>query len=188
MHPDLGERASELNDLIPALIPALTRDNRPPDSRSVITAGTVVNTDVLYTMIMLKKEIPGVTMTASKLCGQSWRRGAGFPECLRAIPRLHDRMIELEHPGLALRLEGCVLRWLRSVKLALGLRTPDMPIGFDCPLHPEREPLVAAGAEGFLQPGPSVYWQHSGMIVCKLCGAQWQADQWPHLGRVLLSA
>ncbi len=37
-------------------------------------------------------------------------------------------------PAAATDLETGVHHWTRMVKLALGLRTPDLPVGRDCPL------------------------------------------------------
>src|SRR6266487_545891 len=53
MSDGLGHACAELAALIPALIPALSRDSLPPDGRTALSAGTVVNPDVLHAMIIL---------------------------------------------------------------------------------------------------------------------------------------
>jgi hypothetical protein len=49
----------------------------------------------------------------------------------RAIPRLHHQLTALGMPAAARDLETGVYHWTRTVKLALGLRTPDIPVGGD---------------------------------------------------------
>ena len=51
--------------------------------------------------------------------------------CLRAISRLHHRLTALGMPAAASDLETGMHNWTRMVKLALGLRTPDIPAGRD---------------------------------------------------------
>ena len=52
MSDDLGPACAELAALIPALIPALSRDSIPPDRRTALSAGlsagSAVNPDVLH--------------------------------------------------------------------------------------------------------------------------------------------
>lgn len=48
-----------------------------------------------------------------------------------AIPRLHHRLTALGMPAAAADLETGMHHWTRLVKLALGLRTPDIPAGRD---------------------------------------------------------
>jgi hypothetical protein len=51
--------------------------------------------------------------------------------CLRAIPRLHHWLTALGMPAAATDLETGMHHWTLLVKLALGLRTPDIPAGRD---------------------------------------------------------
>ena len=184
---DLTGACADLAALFPHLADALTRDNAPADSRSVLSAGGVVNADVLHAMLTLAAEIPAARAAACDLAGEPWQPRPPLT-CLRAIPRLHDRLLVLSLPGAAVRLEDGVRGWTRITKLALGLRTPDMPIGWDCPLHAEPSPLTALGAEGFLRDDMTIWWQHAATIWCAFCGASWPADRWPLLGRLLVSA
>ena len=46
---------------------------------------------------------------------------------LRAIPRLHHPLTALGMPAAATDLETGMHHWTLLVKLALGLRTPDIP-------------------------------------------------------------
>jgi hypothetical protein len=138
-------------------------------------------------MIMLRAEIPAAAQAACEATGEPWRHRP-MGTCLIALPRLHGRLLAISQPGEARRVESAVERWMRAVKLALGLRVPDTPIGYDCPLHEEPSPLVMIGSEGFLRPGNTVSWQHDGRIWCRACGEQWQVGQWPLLGRMLSTA
>ena len=185
---DMTSRTGELVSLLPALVPALIRDSAPPGTRHMITAGGVVNADVLYAMITIRTEVPARTVQVCEVCGEPWRNGAPEDVCLRALPRLHDRLVLQGHVAEGRHLVRDVGRWMRTVKFALGLRTADLPIGFPCPLHADPEfPLVASGSEGFLRPDRTVLWQHPGIIRCDHCGAEWPAEQWGHLGRLLRS-
>jgi hypothetical protein len=84
--------------------------------------------------------------------------------------------------------ERALAGWRRTVKLALGLCTPDTPIGYCCPLHEEPSPLVMLGSEGFITGHAAVSWQHDGRIWCRLCGESWPVWQWRRLGLMLESA
>src|SRR6266581_4702638 len=103
----LAEACAELAALTPALTPALTRDNTPSDARTVLSAGGVVNPDVLHTMITLAREIPAATAQAAALTGEPWQPRP-VTTCLRAIPRLADRLTALTMPAPAKRLGGDV--------------------------------------------------------------------------------
>ena len=77
---------------------------------------------------------------------------------------------------------------MRLAKRALGLRTPDIPLGLDCPHHEEAAGLVAAGSEGFLRrarDGLVVEWEHAARVFCPLCGASWGPGEWLLLGQML---
>jgi hypothetical protein len=121
---------TELAALIPALIPALSRDSLPSDGRTALSAGTVVNPDVLHAMIILADEIPAACAAACEVTGEPWQHRPSAI-CLRAIPRLHHRLTALGMPAAASDLETGMHHWTRMVKLALGLRTPDIPVGWD---------------------------------------------------------
>ena len=123
---DLGPACAELAALIPALIPALSRDSAP----SALSAGRVVNPDVLHAMIILAAEIPAACAAACEVTGEPWQHHPSAI-CLRAIPRLHHRLTALGMPAAASDLETGVHHWTQMVKLALGLRTPDIPAGWD---------------------------------------------------------
>ena len=115
----LGPACAELAALIPALIPALSRDSVP----SALSAGRVVNPDVLHAMIILAAEIPAACAAACQVTGEPWQHRPSAI-CLRAIPRLHHRLTALGMPAAASDLETGVHHWTRMVKLALGPRTP----------------------------------------------------------------
>jgi hypothetical protein len=130
MSDDLGHACAELAALIPALIPALSHDSLPPDRRTGLSAGTAVNPDVLHAMIILAAEIPAACAAACEVTGEPWQHRPPAI-CLRAIPRLHHRLTALGMPAAASDLETDMHHWTRMVKLALGLRTPDIPVGWD---------------------------------------------------------
>jgi hypothetical protein len=130
MSDDLGPACAELAALIPALIPALSRDGIPPGRRTALSAGSAVNPDVLHAMIILAAEIPAACAAACEVTGEPWQHHPSAT-CLRAIPRLHHRLTALGIPAAATDLETGMHHWTRLVKLALGLRTPDIPAGPD---------------------------------------------------------
>jgi hypothetical protein len=119
MSDGLGHACTELAALIPALIPALSRDSVP----SALSAGRVVNPDVLHAMIILAAEIPAACAAASQETGEPWQRRPSAI-CLRAIPRLHHQLTALGMPAAARDLETGVHHWTRMVKLALGPAPP----------------------------------------------------------------
>ena len=130
MSDDLGQACAELAALIPALIPALSRDSRPSRGRTALSAGRAVNPDILHAMIILAAEIPAACAAACEVTGEPWQHRPSA-SCLRAIPRLHHRLTALGIPAAATDLETGMHHWTRLVKLALGLRTPDIPAGRD---------------------------------------------------------
>ena len=130
MTDDLGPACAELAALIPALIPALSRDSAPAGGRTALSAGGVVNPGVLHAMIILAAEIPAACAAACEVTGEPWQHRPSAI-CLRAIPRLHHRLTALGMPAAATDLETGMHHWTRLVKLALGLRTPDIPAGRD---------------------------------------------------------
>src|SRR6266699_1465366 len=112
--------------LIPALIPALSRDSLPPDRRAGLSAGRAVNPDVLHAMIILAAEIPAACAAACEATGEPWQHRPPAI-CLRAIPRLHHRLTALGMPAAATDLETGMHHWTRLVKLALGPPHPRHP-------------------------------------------------------------
>ena len=130
MSDDLGHECAELAALIPALVPALSRDGTPPDGRAGLSAGSAVNPDVLHAMTVLAAEIPAACAAACEVAGEPWQHHPSAI-CLRAIPRLHHRLTALGMPAAATDLETGMHHWTRLVKHALGLRTPDIPAGPD---------------------------------------------------------
>ena len=101
----LGHACAELAALIPALIPALSRDSVP----FALSAGRVVNPDVVHAMIILAAEIPAACAAACQVTGEPWQ---------------HRPLTALGMPAAAKDLETGVHHWTRMVKLALGPRTP----------------------------------------------------------------
>lgn len=182
---DLTPACADLAALFPRLADALTRDNAPPGHRSVLSAGGVVNADVLHAMLTLSHEIPEAAESAAAATGETWAH-RDTATSLRALPRLHERLAALSLPNAAARIEDDVRRWMRMTKLALGLRIPDVPIGYDCPYHRDQPAaLILLGAEGFIRDDMTVYWQYDGRIWCHLCRESWPADRWLMLGRML---
>jgi hypothetical protein len=111
----LGHACAELA----ALIPALSRDSVP----FALSAGRVVNPDVVHAMIILAAEIPAACAAACQVTDEPWQHRPSAIR-LRAIPRLHHQLTALGMPAAAKDLETGVHRWTRMVKLALGPRTP----------------------------------------------------------------
>jgi len=195
----IGDHAAELAVLWPALAAALERDTAGGAGVPGAAPGpaAVVNADVLTAMITLSRDVPAMSRFACETLGEPWQPRPVFT-CLRAFPRHAGRM---RHLGLAAAEEtitGCVRDWLRLTKRALGLRKPDILIGYPCPWaatcpedHAEGRMLLCAGEEGFLRPGPGgmrVEWVMAGQIYCpsRLCGASWPQGQWRLLGKMLM--
>jgi hypothetical protein len=179
---------AELAALLPCLAGALRRDNTTMGRSRSVVPGVPVNSDVLHAMVTLHREVPDVTMAAAELAGEPWQRRT-IAACLTAIPRLGARLHDLAMVDAERDLERGVYRWTRVTKLALGLRTPDIPIGAPCPHCGHDGPgLMAVGSEGFMRRtghGLAVEWEHAGRVVCRECGAAWGVAEWPLLGRVL---
>jgi hypothetical protein len=199
---DIAEATSELAGLFPALAAALARDTGGEGGGAghMWAAAAIVNADVLAAMITLDHDIPAATRCACEAASEPWRH-RDLQGCLRQLPRLAGRMHDL---GLIADEKTLIWQaggWLRMVKRALGLRKPDIPIGYACPWaetrpethHPGAIMLLAAGAEGFLRlaaGGLQVDWVTSAQIYCPsdACGASWGPAQWPLLGRMLETA
>jgi hypothetical protein len=194
----IADTVSELAELCPALAAALARDTGGDGGAAGHTwaAAAIVNADVLSAMITLDHDIPAATRCACQTTSEPWRH-RDLQGCLRQLPRLAGRMHDLGLAADEKTLTWQADSWLRMVKRALGLRKPDIPIGYACPwaetrpeCHADAVMLFAAGAEGFLRPaadGLRVDWVTSGLIYCAAdaCGASWGPAQWPLLGRML---
>lgn len=194
---DIYETIAQLASLWPALGAALQRDTAGGEpSSGTWTAAAIVNADVLAAMITLDTEVPAAFRAGCDLTGE---RGThrDLDTTLRALPRLASRMETTGHPAAAGVLAAQVRRWLRVTKRALGLRKPDIPLGYPCPwAEPRPEDheagcmLFAAGDEGFLRAaaeGIQVEWVATSRIYCASedCDAAWGPEQWLHLGRML---
>lgn len=196
----ITDTITELAELCPALAAALERDTGGEGGTSQpAAAANVVNADVLAAMITLDHEIPAAVRAACDTVSEPWQH-RDLAGCLRQIPRLASRLRDLgmvrEEQTLTWQASG----WLRIVKRALGLRKPDIGIGYHCPYttaypeqHADGTMLLAAGDEGFLRHGPDgprVEWVHTPAIYCTSpdCDASWGPAQWPHLGRLLENA
>ena len=193
---DLAATATaELSPLVPYLPAALTRDMTGGSGLPAAWAGiTVVNADVLAAILRLEEDVPATVRAASVAAGERYQRrkiGGHLRQVPRLAARLHDLRLLADEQALAWHAAG----WLRMVKRALGLRRPDIPIGYACP-HAATDPaahedgcwLLAAGDEGYLRDGPAgprVEWVRTPRIWCEGCAASWGLDQWPHLGRLL---
>jgi hypothetical protein len=183
---------AELATLTPMLPPALRRDTIGGGRYGRLeTSLSLVNTDVLSVMILLRAEIPAATMTASRYVGEQWIPRA-LPACLIALPRLAARMQALNLVTRVTQLDTLTRGWVRQTKAALGLRTPDLALGAVCPECQYNDPphgqLYMAGSEGFIRPGPTVEWVTSGRVYCRQCGAYWVRGEWELLIRVLATS
>ena len=70
MSDGLGQACAELAALIPALIPALSRDSVPSDGRTAaLSAGRAVSPGVLDALIILAAEIPAACAAACQMTG-----------------------------------------------------------------------------------------------------------------------
>lgn len=197
---DIGDTIAQLTELWPALAQALARDTTTTDGGTTgFTAATVVNADVLAAMVMLEAEVPAATRQACDTIAEPWQH-RGLAACLRQLPRLASRMHDLGHEAAEDRLFKDTRRWLAITKRALGLRKPDIPLGYPCPWadtqpdnHHDAVMLISAGDEGFLRHGPDgtqVEWVSMAQIYCSAehCGATWGPAQWPLLGRMIEQA
>jgi hypothetical protein len=194
---DIAEITAELADIWPALAAALARDTAVASGGNhAFAAAMVVNPDVLHAMITLSAEIPETVRYACEAIAEPWQH-RDLTACLRQVPRLAGRMRDLGLFRDERTLERLASGWLRMVKRALGLRRPDVPIGYDCPYfasapddHGEGRALLAAGEDGSLRQGPGglcVEWVVQEVIYCASqdCAASWPLASWPLLGRLL---
>lgn len=193
----LGDTIAQTTQLWPHLATALARDTAIADGPGAtgFTAATVVNADVLNAMLTLGRDVPAVTRQACDAISEPWQHRE-LTDCLRQIPRLASRMHDLGMASEERWVAEQATAWLRITKRALGLRKPDVPIGYACPWadgHDGPAGLISAGDEGFLKPGEDgrgqrVEWVSQAQIYCPSCGASWGPAQWPLLGRMLATA
>ena len=187
MTASIQDGCSELAALAPRLAAALTRDATGTRGGTGDSAASPVNPDVLQAAVTIRTEIPQAAMFAAEAVGEPWQPRL-LGGCLIAIPRFAGRMHDLRLLDGEQRLGDDVARWVRAVKLALGIRLPDFPVpgGWCCPLHDQRRGLVVIGAERFLErDGTPGELKHPGRIWCGLCGSSWPVGEWLHLGRIL---
>ena len=118
MSDGLGHACAELAALIAALTPALSRDS----TASALSAGRVVNPDVLHAMIILAAEIPAACAAACQVTGEPWQHRP--PAICRRHPPPAPPADRARHARRGQGPETGVHHWTRTVKLALGLRTP----------------------------------------------------------------
>jgi hypothetical protein len=190
----LADACAELATLIPCLAAALPRDNTTTGPGGDPSASVPFNPDVMYAITVIA-EIPAATKRAAETVGELWRPRP-IPICLRALPRLSQRMTATGERAAATQLEAATHHWVRVTKIALGFRLPDTPVPggpWFCPAADHTGPpseLRRAGAEAFLRrggDGPPLEWQDAGRIYCPGCGADWPVGEWPHLGHLLQS-
>lgn len=193
------ERAAELLDVLwPALDAALARDQGATSSDRVTAASIVpaapVNTDVLSTMTAVGVEVVLFAQWCAEFLGE--QHAERLPgDYFRHFPRWWCRLLELRHVNEAAAIEGTVYRWLRQVKLALGLAEPDRRLGQWCPRHDDQlAELVAPGADadvtwtrsvGGRPLDPRVTWHRPVGVLCRGCGATWQPGEYLALDREL---
>jgi hypothetical protein len=191
----IADTAAELADLWPALAAALERDTvTDTGTTHSWAAAVVVNADVLAAMLTIDQEIPQAARLACEAVGEPWQH-RDLDACLLALPRLADRLHNLGMLAGERHLCAQCAGWLRLVKRALGLRRPDVPVGYACPRtdtfpedHADGCALIWAGDEGFLrqfQGGLRVEWVLQDRIYCAGCGAAWGYREWHHLGMLL---
>lgn len=198
----LVDDTTELLILWPHLAEALERDAGAAEAERVSggdgTFGLPVNADVLQALTILVSEVPHIAVWAAAIVDEA-PANRSVETHLRHFPRLHERMLVTAAVREAGQFAAEVHAMLRTVKLALGLRTHDRRLGHYCPLHdaPLRE-LIAPGDEGVLryrrldqagQPvAPAVEWRRSDCALCRHCGASWAPSQYLLLGRLLREA
>lgn len=199
----LADDITELLILWPHLAQALARDAGTPEGERVSgdagVFGLPLNADVLQAMTVLDDEVPHLARWAAAVVAEQPLADQALVTQLRHFPRLHERMLVTAAVQEAAQLAAGVRAMLRRVKLALGLRTRDRPLGHFCPLHDDALcELVAPGDEGALvyqrldrqgQPiAPTVEWVRSDRALCRHCGASWAPSQYLLLGRLLREA
>lgn len=198
----LARDVAEMLILWPHLDAALERDTGQSESGRISGGGAElglpVNADVMLALVTLEREVPRMATWAAGVVAEPVI-DRGIAGHLQQLPRFHERMLVTAAVDEAAQLAAGVHAFSRGVKLAVGLRTPDVPLGQYCPLHdaPLRE-LVAPGAEGHLryscldrtgQPvAPIVEWVRESAVACRHCRAAWSPVQYLMLSRLLREA
>jgi hypothetical protein len=199
----LVDDITELLILWPHLDGALARDAGMAEAERVSggtppSFGLPLNADVLSALCALGTQVPAIAYWAAGIVGED-PGVRSIDGHLRHMPRWHERMLVTAAVDDAGRLAANIHALLRHTKLAVGLRTPDRPLGQFCPLHdtPLRE-LVAPGDEGVVrykrldrrgQPiEPAVEWTRHDCASCHECGASWAPSQYLMLGRLMRQA
>lgn len=173
----IAAACAELAQLWPGLPAALTKDTTGVKGTQV-TAGAVVNAEVLHAMIVLRAEIPAAVVTACGVVGEPWQPRT-VPVCLTAIPRLAGRMHDLRLAAECADLEDAVRYWLRLTKRALGLvdQPWDLPSWVRCPDHdiPSVKLLHVGAERAITRDGDALRTERvrDGYLLCPHCGAKW---------------
>lgn len=193
----LADHVQELRILAPALSEALERDQGAPTGERVSSSAGLalpINADVLQALRTLNRGLPAVTQRAAEVLGEAFvaRDIAGH---LRHLARLHERLLAVAAVDEAVRLVVGVDAVLFAVKLAIGLRLPDRPIGHDCPMHDQdRTELVKPGDIGYLRydrlvagvpVAPTVTWVPADVVLCRTCAGSWVPAQYDLLSRMI---
>lgn len=199
----LVDNVTELVILWPHLAAALERDAGAAEGERVSgradpAFALPVNADVLGALTTLSAEVPALAYWAAGVVAEQ-PEVRSIEGHLRHVPRWHERMLVTAAVDEAGQLAASLRAMLRTVKLSLGLRTADRPLGQYCPLHDEplRE-LIAPGNEATLryslldrqgQPlGVAVEWTRHDAAKCRFCGASWAPSQYLMLGRLMREA
>lgn len=197
----LVDEVTELLILWPHLAAALERDAGSAQDERVSGGGGFglpVNADVLHALHLLETDLPDLAAWAAEIVAEAPVK-RGVEGHLRHLPRLHERMLVTAAVPEAAHLAARLHALLRLVKIAVGLRTADRPLGQPCPLHDDPlTQLLIPGDEGVLryrrldrdgQPvAPAVEWMRSDCTLCRHCEAAWAPSQYLLLGRLLREA
>lgn len=187
----MTELVSDITELLilwPHLAPALERDagtsaEQAVSGRADPAFRLPVNADVLNAVTYLTGEVPTIAQWAAEVCGER-PRVRSIESHLWHMTRWHERMLVTAAVDQAAQLAAAVRSMVRTVKMALGLRTADVGLGQYCPLHDDDlSELVRPGNDATLryarldaagQPiEVRVEWsQHTG-AACRKCRATW---------------
>ncbi|GAA0347773.1 hypothetical protein NE235_10635 [Actinoallomurus spadix] len=208
MTKDLHELGDQLDDAIaeiltlwPRLAGALERDAGLSEGERVATSTNVhtlpVNLDVMSAVRTLHDEAWLAVHRARALLGES-AANRPIPDLVDSLGVLYRRLVGRGLNGEARRLAGTVFRWHRTIRAALGLSRPPLPVqgasgAVHCPLHDD--PLVQLrqrGDEGRFDETANgdreaIRWQHGGGLYCPSpdCDGEWGPSEYPFLGRLV---
>ncbi|HET8681275.1 MAG TPA: hypothetical protein VFM54_05305 [Micromonosporaceae bacterium] len=181
----LTDAIDELALIWPALTDATERDRGVSTGERVTTSPVLlapVNADVLDALDILAA-------------------GLGRVRDLHRLPHQLDQYRDADDQASAHRLLATVTHCRTIARRAIGLTTPDRPLGEHCPLHDDPlTELVIPGDQGQLcwrsrdpagQPvGLSVVWRREDVVTCpwRSCGARWTPGQQMRLRGLLRAA